>query len=92
MDWTIPVRLWIVEQPKVDFNTPGTKSHRLRTTFAEHGYFPTEWDLSAFCVQGYDCTGNVAYVPKGAEKKMQVPAEASENYEKVIYRGFDKNK
>lgn len=24
-DWSVPVRLWIVEQPKADFNTPGTQ-------------------------------------------------------------------
>ena len=61
MDWSIPVKLWIVEQPKKDINIPGTRSNQLMLTFAEHGYFPTQWDLSRFCVPGNDCTGNIAY-------------------------------
>jgi len=60
-DWDVPVKLWIVEQPKKEIEVEGSKSFQLKETFAKHGYYPTPWDLSRFCVPGLDCTGNVAY-------------------------------
>jgi hypothetical protein len=62
MDWTVPVQLWIIEQDKGDLYSRGTKDCQVRELLAQHGYNPTDWDLSAFCQIGHDCTSNVAYV------------------------------
>jgi hypothetical protein len=52
MDWTVPVQLWIIEQAKGDLYSRGTKDCQVRELLAQHGYNPTDWDLSAFCQIG----------------------------------------
>ena len=59
MDWTIPVRIIVIEM-----GHSHAKDLFIRNYLAQHGFLNTlpEWNIRSFCVKGRDCTNNEVFI------------------------------
>jgi hypothetical protein len=66
MDWTIPVRVWLIE---LDAQDP-KKDQGVRDLLTSKGYAKSDFAVGTWCPKGGDCTTNEVWVfpvyPPGA--------------------------
>lgn len=66
MDWSIPVRVWVVEM-----SLEASQLTTIVELMARHGYecqgfsceggWPSGWDIKSECLPGHDCSANVVF-------------------------------
>jgi hypothetical protein len=73
MDWSVPVRFWVVEQQKRQMMLQvNHNDYQLRMLLIEKGYRVADWDMSTFCgTMTGRCTSKVLYTRADAPEDAQ---------------------